>query len=89
MAAETARGHTGSARQSQFDLVDRLARKSGPEAFEQAYARACALGNHTIAHVRNLLKAERQSVPIRAVAKPVRRTNSKNVRGAAYYGGKK
>jgi hypothetical protein len=89
MAAETAKGYTGSAKQSQFDLVDHLARRFGREAFDQACARACALGNHTIAHVRNLLKAGRQSMPIRAVAKPVRRSNSKNVRGAAYYGGKK
>ncbi len=87
IAAEAARGYTGSARQSQFDMVDRLARKHGTEAFEQACARAVAIGNFSIAHVRELLKAGREGLPIRAAAVAVPRTNSGNVRGAAYYAG--
>lgn len=87
MAAETARGHTGSVRQSQFDMVDRLARKHGPEAFERACARAVAIGNLTIVHVRNLLTSRRESLPIRSSATRVPPSNSGNVRGAGYYAG--
>lgn len=87
MAAEAARGHTGSARQSQFDMVDRLARKHGSEAFERACARAVAIGNHSIAHVRKLLKAGREGLPIRGPAAAAPGMSSGNVRGAGYYAG--
>ncbi|MFV0643875.1 MAG: IS21 family transposase [Sphingomonadaceae bacterium] len=87
MAAEAALGHTGKVRQAQFDLADRLARAHGRAAFEQACRRACAIGNLTIAHVRNLLVANRQAIPNRTVPDPVRRGSGGNVRGAAYYAG--
>lgn len=87
MAAEAALGHTGRVRDTQYELVERLARKYGSEAFEQACARACAVGDHSITHVRNLLASNRQGAAIRS--KPVPRPNhpAKNVRGASYYAG--
>lgn len=87
MAAEAALGHTGRVRDLQFELVDGLDRKYGPEAFEQACARACAVGDRTIAHVRNLLSANRQYVPIRKRSMPRPTTSAANVRGASYYAG--
>lgn len=87
MVRENARGHTGRVRDMQFELVDGLARKFGAEAFEQACARACAVGDLTIAHVRNLLNANRQGVPINRPRRQPPTLPTANVRGAAYYAG--
>ena len=87
MAVEAALGYTGRVKDLQFEMIDGLARKFGRDAFELACTRACAVGDLTIAHVRNLLNANRQGGPIR---QPHRRTSTvptSNVRGASYYAG--
>lgn len=85
MAAETALGYTGRVKQQQYELVERLARDRA--GFEQACARACAVGNPTLAHVRNLLSAMRHRLPIGKAQKPRRTVSASNVRGASYYAG--
>jgi len=78
---------SGKARDQQFALFTKLARAHGKERFIQACDRACAVGDPSIRHVRNLLHSRRQSMPVAPPPVTALPTADENVRGAAYYAG--
>lgn len=87
VAVEIARGYRGTVRQKRYKGFADLARNFDKERFESACARALAIGNPELPHIRNILENGLDAVPISKEKKKKPPSVHNNVRGAGYFNG--